>query len=244
MRNVSLPDQIAQKLESQIAKGDLKPGSRLPTVARMALDYGVSQPVVREALTRLRSHGLIETRQGSGSSVLAPQARRGLQLGRSATWDAGALAELYAFRADIEAGSASLAALSGTASDRKALRAAIARLEHHLEDAVVGPDADLAFHMAIAKATHNRYRAKVVAYLHKEMLGAISIARGNTARTPGQSQQVHLEHVAVLRAIEAGDADAAARAMRRHITRAATRLGLPVGSRARRAPAEQSGTPD
>jgi DNA-binding FadR family transcriptional regulator len=81
MRNVSLPDQIALRLEKQIANGTLKPGSRLPTVARMAQDYGVSQPVVREALSRLRSQGLIETRQGSGSSVLAPKARRSLQLG-------------------------------------------------------------------------------------------------------------------------------------------------------------------
>lgn len=236
MRNVSLPDQIALRLETQIANGHLKPGSRLPTVARMAQDYGVSQPVVREALSRLRSQGLIQTRHGSGSSVLAPKARRPLQFGRTAMRDARALAELYAFRADIEAVSAALAAVSATAADLKALGAAISHLEHHLDDEVVGADADLAFHMAIAKATHNRYREKVVAYLHKEMLGAISIARGNTARMPGQAQQVHLEHVAVLRAIESRDAQAAERAMRRHITRAATRLGLPVGGRARRGP--------
>ena len=67
----SLSDRLAQRLVAQIESGQLHPGERLPTEAQLSQLHGVSRSVVREAVHRVKSRGLLVSRQGSGVFVAA-----------------------------------------------------------------------------------------------------------------------------------------------------------------------------
>jgi GntR family transcriptional repressor for pyruvate dehydrogenase complex len=64
-----LSDQVAEQLSAEITQGRLAPGDKLPTEARLVEQFAVSRTVVREAVSRLKSLGLVDSRQGSGVFV-------------------------------------------------------------------------------------------------------------------------------------------------------------------------------
>ncbi len=69
MKQQRLSDQIAEKLETMIAEGDLKPGEKLPAERDLAQRLEVSRPSLREAIQKLNSKGLLSTRHGGGTYV-------------------------------------------------------------------------------------------------------------------------------------------------------------------------------
>lgn len=62
-------DQIATDLRGRIVRGELAPGSALPSERELTERWAVSRSTVVKALDQLRLEGLIETRQGTGSTV-------------------------------------------------------------------------------------------------------------------------------------------------------------------------------
>mgnify|MGYP000853187065 CR=1 FL=1 len=65
-----LSDQVAQQLAAEIKAGRLAPGAKLPPEARLVEQFEVSRTVVREAVSRLKSLGLVDSRQGSGTTLI------------------------------------------------------------------------------------------------------------------------------------------------------------------------------
>jgi GntR family transcriptional regulator len=61
--------QIADDLRSQIESGQLAPGGQVPTELELRDAYGASRNTIRDAIKRLTSLGLVETRQGQGTFV-------------------------------------------------------------------------------------------------------------------------------------------------------------------------------
>ncbi len=55
----SLGEVVYDRMERAIKSGSYKPDERLPTELDLAAEFEVSRPVVRDALKRLREHGLI-----------------------------------------------------------------------------------------------------------------------------------------------------------------------------------------
>ena len=68
-RPQSLADETHRQLLMQLEMGLWTVGSKLPAEMALAESLGVSRPIVREALARLKADGRIETRQGSGAIV-------------------------------------------------------------------------------------------------------------------------------------------------------------------------------
>ena len=64
-----LPDDLAAKLAARISSGEFGTGARLPSERDLSAEYAVSRAVVREALSHLKSSGLVEARAGSGVYV-------------------------------------------------------------------------------------------------------------------------------------------------------------------------------
>lgn len=62
-------DQIASDLRGRIVRGDLTPGAALPSERELVERWGVARATVVKALDVLRQEGLIDTRQGTGSTV-------------------------------------------------------------------------------------------------------------------------------------------------------------------------------
>src|SRR3981081_4206117 len=63
--------QILGHLRAQILSGALPHGARLPAERELAAHYGVSGPTIREAMRVLTAMGLVDSRNGSGSTVTA-----------------------------------------------------------------------------------------------------------------------------------------------------------------------------
>ena len=61
--------QIAEKLRTRIEKGELAPGAQLPTELELRDEYSSSRNTIRDAIKRLTSQGLVETRPGQGTFV-------------------------------------------------------------------------------------------------------------------------------------------------------------------------------
>ncbi|OZB16146.1 MAG: transcriptional regulator PdhR, partial [Marinobacter sp. 34-60-7] len=66
-----LADTIVEQLETMILEGTLHPGQKLPPERVLAEQFGVSRPSLREAIHRLASRGLLNSRQGGGTFVTA-----------------------------------------------------------------------------------------------------------------------------------------------------------------------------
>jgi GntR family transcriptional regulator len=64
-----LYQQIADDLRKQIETGSLKRGQQLPTEIHLRDKYNASRNTIRDAIKRLTSLGLVETRPGSGTYV-------------------------------------------------------------------------------------------------------------------------------------------------------------------------------
>ena len=60
---------VADELRQQIQSGHYPPGARLPTMEELRRSYGVSEIVIRHAVSLLRHEGLVETRRGGGTLV-------------------------------------------------------------------------------------------------------------------------------------------------------------------------------
>ena len=78
---------IANDLRSQIDRGVLAPGDRLPSISALTVQYGVSTISVRNALLMLQAQGLAEGRRGQGIFVIgtprpAPRSHRASVLPR------------------------------------------------------------------------------------------------------------------------------------------------------------------
>ncbi|MBL1079967.1 FadR family transcriptional regulator [Nocardia sp. 2] len=65
----TVPDEVFDQLVDTVLDGELEPGATLPAERQLAEALGVSRPTVREALQRLAHTGLVEVRQGGGTTV-------------------------------------------------------------------------------------------------------------------------------------------------------------------------------
>ncbi|WP_020201192.1 MULTISPECIES: FadR/GntR family transcriptional regulator [Cupriavidus] len=228
---ITLTEQVAQQLRAEIADGVYPVGARLPSGKQLAERYGVSPAVIREVTEHLRSQGLVESRQGLGSTVLSRTGSGGFRLPQEIGIDRGGLASLYELRLDLESAAAALAAQRRTAEELARMQALLAQLGAQLHDPDRSVEADTAFHVAIAAATHNPYYLQLLQYLNLQLHQAVHAARRNTRQQEGLSEQVHQEHLAIFHAIRAGDAGLARAAAVSHLQGAAARLGLPVAPR-------------
>jgi GntR family transcriptional regulator len=70
--------QIKQQLKLKIERGELPPGTALPSERELIAQFGVSRPTVRQATQELLNEGLLERRRGIGTYVAQPKIRQSL----------------------------------------------------------------------------------------------------------------------------------------------------------------------
>ena len=202
-----------------IARGELAPGSLLPTEPEMSVRFGVSRSVVREALRVLDAKGLIDVRHGSGTRVtppdrwdpLDPLLLQSLPGGGST---ARILRDLLETRGIVECEAAALAAARADAEDRAALAAALETMRRSLDDPARFVTGDSAFHVALLRAARNR----VLERLTQPMHALLSYAQQLTDAIPGVLGRALREHEAIAAAVQRGDAGGAREAMRAHLS--------------------------
>lgn len=218
-----LSDQLAQALREQIEGGALGVGAKLPTELALAAQFGVSRTVVREAVSRLKSVGLLESRQGSGVYV-CERGMTPLQFDAGAARTRQTVVQIVEVRRALEAEVAALAAQRATAADRRRIRQAVRAVERAVRAGGDGVAEDVAYHRAVADAARNAYLNATLDFLRQFQHDATRITRANEARRADFAQQVREEHEAIVQAIEVGDSLAARQAAARHMDNAIARI--------------------
>ena len=217
---VRLADSVASELEKRILEGSLKPGDRLPSERTLALDMGVSRPSLREAMQKLVSKGLLTTRHGGGTYVTDR-----LEAHFVDPWlemlNGNPLLhrDLLEFRQMLESQAASLAADRATDIDISRLDAAYAALEDSYErdDLANCIDTDVAFHQAVAEASHNVLIGHLTASLMRVIHGHVSKNLEHLHVRPQRWNQLRAQHHAIWQAIRQHKPQEAALAAGEHI---------------------------
>lgn len=226
-RPVALSAEVCRLLLERIRSGELAPGARLPTEKSLGDALGVSRAVVREALSRLKADGMVESRQGSGAFVAARPGSRSFRLAEDKAGNRhGDLAQVFELRMMVEVAAAELAAKRRRRADLAHMRAALRDMDAALERRGDGADADDRFHRAIADATRNPMVARFVEFLGGNLSESRVPTWSEQGFATGLARAAQEEHHRLYAAIEAGDARAARRHAQVHLNRAAARLGL------------------
>jgi GntR family transcriptional repressor for pyruvate dehydrogenase complex len=216
-----LSERVANLLAEHIASGILPRGARLQSEDEIGRQLGVSRTVVREAVSRLKSDGVLESYQGSGVYV-SEETVRPLRIGRLTSIDD--VLHIVALRRAIEAQAAALAAKNRTAGELQTIEHALGEIDAAVARGGDGVDEDVAFHRRIAEASGNPYFLSVLDFVSQYLRNATRVTRSNESRRSQFMDQVRNEHRAIVAAIAAGNAAAAERAAARHMRNAAERI--------------------
>ncbi|MDH4762591.1 MULTISPECIES: FCD domain-containing protein [Pseudomonas] len=219
-----LSDDIVKHLEALIAEGSLRPGERLPAERVLAERFGVSRPSLREAIQKLIARGLLLSRQGGGTYVtealnsaftdpLLPLLESREETRR----------DLLEFRHTLESACAYYAAQRATEPDLARLTLAWERLEdcYRRRETLTREEegeADAAFHLAIAEASHNAVYLHSIRSLFELLRHHMVTNIGGMQAQRGETRERLLEqHRSLYQAIVAGEAETAREAASRHL---------------------------
>ncbi|OZI37533.1 hypothetical protein CAL29_03755 [Bordetella genomosp. 10] len=209
----------------------MQPDQRLPSEEDLSRRLGVSRPVLRQALARLRTEGWVHARRGAGNFVGKPPALQSATFGP--LHSIPDMRSFLEFRCLLEAESAACAARCGDPR----LQDEISRRRRLMESALAhgqpGIEEDIAFHAAIAAASGNRFFSMTMNALAEQTRVSIKLIRELSPQPMvRRAVDVRNEHRAIDDAIRAGDPDAAREAMLNHLRGGLMRL---FGSEARAA---------
>lgn len=211
-------EEVRAQLLASIRSKELVPGDRLDSEKTLAQAFGVSRPVIREALGGLRTMGLIVSQPGRGSFVAEPAADPSrLLLGEYPP------ESLHEVRCHVEIPGAGLAALRRTSEHIERMQSTLAELSHS-SDPIGMVALDASFHVALAEATGNIVHQRLVEGL-RELVVQQSFA---IAEQPGRADAAAREHHEILRCVIEHDAEGARRAMAKHLR--AVMFATPAGS--------------
>jgi DNA-binding FadR family transcriptional regulator len=216
--------QIAKQIQDLIKSGEFAVGSRLPAERDLATQLSVSRPSVREALIALEVEGVIEVRTGSGIYVKSLGKRsssHSSSLNTPVEW--GPL-EVMRARFFIEAEIAALAAEQASASDLKAMAAALKAMEKDAKAGRIPRDSDIAFHTAIANACANSVMQDTLKLYLQARHGPLFERLGDYFESPAAWGLAIAEHQEVFAAIQAHDSNGARKTMQKHLRQAHKRF--------------------
>jgi GntR family transcriptional repressor for pyruvate dehydrogenase complex len=221
----STTQAIFDQMLDRIRTGRWPVGTAIPSERSLIQEFGVSRIPLREALSMLRALGVLDTRQGRGSTIRNIDATvlgklfplmfnyQGQQTFR----------QVFELRLAVESRTAYLAAQRRNDDDVRRLQALADRYGRELDggDTGVAAATDLEFHGAIAEATKNslfplllKVLSGLVAYTLKEH-GYSDVKRIQRARHA---------HESIAEAIEAQDAERARVEMEAHLRYSASRI--------------------
>jgi DNA-binding FadR family transcriptional regulator len=218
-----LPAGVVRRVVRGLARGVFRPAQRLPKEDELALRFGVSRTVVREAMRVLAAKGLVEVRQGSGTRIasferwhlLDPTLL--LELMESGRHADLAL-ELTELRRIFEGEAAALAASRRSAADLAQLEELCAAMTPALGNPEEFTALDVAFHDGVLASAHNRLLREALRPLTSVLYSARLLTNRHYIGAHREGARASLAgHRRIQRRIVLGQPKAARRAMVAHI---------------------------
>ncbi len=215
-------DLVVERIARAIKDRNLVAGERLPGEHELVEQLKVSRPVLREALARLQSMGLVDIQRGGGTFVgNANSLANCVRLLRSAVTISPQELRSYAeLRTAIEVQAARQAAELATDDDVAELSALLKRLN---DDELPYPDVleiDFCFHRKLVDIAGNPLMQNMMEVIYEFVLTQM------VRTTPSQRENAlgRKLHKAILQAVREHDPDAAADAMQQHMQAVLNRL--------------------
>ncbi len=203
----SVKNQVFEQLRDRITEGSWPPGTKIPSEKSLAESLGVSRVSVREALQMLSSLGLLETTHGGGTYVREYTGEVFLNpLLPMLALDTPDILHVLEYRKMVEKGIVSLVVDRAGTAEIEELESAFQAMVENQKDPRAFAQADLSFHLALARATANPVVIKVNAvitdilkvsmygivdslgtkdglYYHRRILDAIKARKGSRAES-------------------------------------------------------------
>lgn len=195
------------RLREAIVTGRFQPSERLIEVD-VARELGVGRSAVRTALARLEHEGLVEHERNRGARVRLVTAQEAV--------------EILETRAVLEGVAARQAALNAAPNDIADLERILDGMRRRLDagDLLGTSDENAVLHGRIVEISRHGTVARLIATLKSQLVRF----QYRTILLPGRSEHSFGEHLAIVRAIGAGDSRAAEDAMRTHLSHVAEAL--------------------
>ncbi len=210
-------DAIVARIESRISLGELPDGAFLPAERELMAEYGISRTVVREAVARLASRGLIEARHRFRPIVRRPGYDAALSavggiVSHLLTSSSG-VKNLYDTRVFLEAALVRHAALNARKDDIAKLRSALAANEQAISDSQLFYATDVAFHAVLYEVPRN----PVFPSVHRAFTSWLAPHWERMLRSPERNRINYLSHREICEAVVERDPDAGERALQSHL---------------------------
>ncbi len=213
-------DDVMRQIETLILEGVLRGGDRLPGERDLARQFDISRPILRDALKRLETAGLLASRHGGGTfvadvigQVFSPAVTQLFAGHRKAT------ADYLEYRREIESVAAEYAALRATPADKALLTEIMTAMEaaHGASDFETEARLDVELHNAIGEAAHNIVLLHTLRSCYQLLKDGVFYNRSRIYGYPGAAEMFLAQHRAIYDAVMAGDPQAARAAVQTHI---------------------------
>jgi len=208
----NLVEDVESRIRRHIRANGLKNGDALPKEKEFAQMFGVTRNVVREALSRLRMLGIVESRKRRGMILTTPDIFAGLErIAEMGVLDKKSEKDLFEFRLVLELGLTDLIFARKTPADMQALKVIVARERDMGDDIVLEDELDTAFHHRLFQITRNQ----PINRLHNIISSFFFILhRHGQQWLRNKSAPTHKD---LLKALEHGTAKCFHETMRRHL---------------------------
>lgn len=213
IKQQKVSSRVYDQLLTQIKNNTWPEGAKLPSENELKKELGVSRISIREAMQRLTTLGIVETRHGEGSFVrkVTTDSYKDLLIPVFMI-DKSSLQEILEYRSIMEVGATEIAAGKITAEELQELEDIVLRMEDPEADPKSFADDDLQFHMAIAQATKNKMLINVYLFVHDLMSASMESIVEHLGMRDGRYY-----HRLILEALRRGNSVEAAKLMREHV---------------------------
>lgn len=208
IRSISLAERAYDEVKASIISGAMHSNERYAEAA-LARTLGISRTPLRDALRRLEQEGFIQT-QGLQGFVVVPVTRESIR-------------ELYEVRCALESLAAFRATTSIPSADVEAMQRRYVEIGAALDAGDPQPfhDSEFEFHDLFVQHCGNTLLIQSIQRLRDQLDRVVHLSQ----RMREHTRESYAEHEEILEAMTARDPDELERAVRRHITAVAVRIG-------------------
>lgn len=216
LSRATLAEQVAQAVLERIEHDGLKPGDPLPSIGKLADEFSVSKPIIREALKTLEGREIIIISNGR-TPVVKPITSDSLRtfFERAIALDSKSLIELLEVRRGLEIQSAILAAQHCRPEELAQMYTLLSEMRAHLYESDRYAELDLELHLLIAAASRNSLMYHLIQSIRDVLKDTITEGLRNRFDDE-QLRQVQALHEAVVAALASHDRVQASQAMAEH----------------------------
>lgn len=219
--NTSLVDKVESKIVELLHQQKLKVGDGIPKEIELAESLGVSRTVVREALTRLRIMGLIETKKKKGAVITSPDLFGIMSKSMNPHILAPeTLREVFEIRLVLEIGMADLLFYRITKEDLQALHEIVDDESPTTQYHLFNIEHEIAFHGKLYEITRNETLKK----FQKMLLPVFDYVHNSGLLNKQPMLKTFVSHKELVDILETGDPEKFRNGMRNHLENHFARL--------------------